>query len=153
MRKCFLVVAIFALMTIGGCSTTQDIFLAKVEYKKKISTVVHVLAADNSPDMNKNLESALIKEGFAIKAPLPEGTRKSAEADAVVSYADVWRWDLVMYLRSLTVRLYDAETGDLLASGDWKDSPLHGFRDSKLVVEGVVSEMFAKLRAATKVTN
>ncbi|OOG89751.1 hypothetical protein B0E41_00025 [Hydrogenophaga sp. A37] len=153
MRKCFLIFIVFTLAAIGGCSTTQEIFLAKGEYKKKISTVVQVLEADNSPEMNKNLESALIKEGFSIKVPLPTGTRRSAEADAVVSYADVWRWDLAMYLRSLTVRLYDAETGDLLASGDWKDSPLHGFRDSKLVVEGVVSEMFEKVRAATKVTN
>ena len=143
--------AVIAVALLSGCSTTQDVHLAKAEPTKKLVTIVQVLDADNSSQMNGNLEAALRKEGFALKSPLPAGTRKSAEADALISYVDVWRWDIVMYLRSLSVRLYDAQSGDLLVSGEWKDSALHGFRDAKLVMEGLVSEVLTKLRTATKV--
>jgi hypothetical protein len=137
---------------VTGCSTTQEIILAKAEPTKKISKVIQVLDADNSVQMNGNLEAALQKQGFAIKAPLQAGTRKSAEADALISYVDVWRWDITMYLRSLSVRLYDAQSGDLLVSGEWKDSPMHGFRDAKVVMDGLVTEVFTKLKTATKST-
>jgi hypothetical protein len=144
-------VLIFATTVfVTGCSTTQETILAKAEPTKKITKVIQVLDADNSAQMNGNLEAALIKQGFAIKAPLQAGTRKSIDADALISYVDVWRWDVAMYLRSLSVRLYDAESGDLLVSGEWKDSPMHGFRDAKVVMDGLVTEVFTKLKAATK---
>lgn len=145
--------SLFMLATtvfVTGCSTTQEITLAKAEPTKKISKVIQVLEADNSAQMNVNLEAALQKQGFAIKAPLPAGMRKSVDADALISYVDVWRWDVVMYLRSLSVKLYDAQSGDLLVSGEWKDSPMHGFRDAKVVMDGLVTEVFTKLKAATK---
>jgi len=34
-----------------------------------------------------------------------------------------------MYLKALSIHLYDARSGDLLAIGEWKDSTLHGFRE------------------------
>jgi len=143
-----LLILTFALL--AGCSTTQEIVLAKATPTKKVTTVAQVPDADNSPQMNGNLEAALQKEGLSLKAPLPAGTRKSNEVDAIVSYVDVWRWDLVMYLKGLTVRLYDAETGDLLVTGQWSDSQLHAFRDAKVAMQDVVSGMLEKLRAATK---
>lgn len=76
------------------------------------------------------------------------GTRGNPPADANVSYVDVWRWDVTMYLKSLRIRMFDGRTGDLLASGEWSDSDLHGFRDAKGVVGDLVAEMMAKLRAA-----
>ena len=89
-------------------------------------------------------------EGVSIKAPLPAGTRTTTDVDAIISYGDSWRWDLVMYLRLLSLQMYDAKTGDLLVAGEWKDSALHGFRDAKTVMQGLVSEMLSKLRSATK---
>lgn len=138
----------FALL--GGCSTTQHITLAKAAPALKVTTVAQVPAEGNSPEMNANLTNALQAEGLQVKAPLPADARKSDDVDAIVSYVDVWRWDLVMYLKKLSVKMYDAKTGDLLVMGDWEDSPMHGFRDAKTAVNSVVSEMVAKLRAATK---
>lgn len=139
----------FSLLFLTGCSTTQEVVLAKAAPRKSVKTVAQVPEEDNSPEMNSNLEFALQKEGLSLKAPLPSGTRKSGDVDAIVSYVDVWRWDLAMYLKALSVRLYDAETGDLLVTGQWNDSPLHAFRDAKLVMQTVVTDMMAKLRAAT----
>lgn len=138
-----------ASLLLFGCATTKDVMLAKASPAHQVRTVAQTPQDDNSSDMNTNLLSALSKEGLTVKAPLPAGTRKSAEVDAIVSYSDVWRWDLVMYLKSVSIRLFDAQSGDLLVSGNWSDSTLHGFRDSKEVVQNLVSEMFDKLRNAT----
>ncbi|TCV88093.1 hypothetical protein [Sulfurirhabdus autotrophica] len=137
-----------------GCATTKDVMLAKATPTHPVKIVAQALQEGNSSDMNTNLQSALSKEGLTIKAPLPADARKSTEVDAIVSYSDVWRWDLVMYLKSVSIRLFDAQSGDLLVAGNWSDSALHGFRDSKEVVQNLVSEMFDKLRNATpKETN
>lgn len=139
------------LATLGtGCSTTQEVVLIKASGAKNITTAVRMPEEGNSPQMTAHLEGALEQERVSVKGQVPAGVQKSKDVDAVVSYVDVWRWDLVMYLQKLSVRIYDAESGDLLVTGNWSDSPLHGFRDAKLVVEGVVKEMLTKLRTAAQ---
>lgn len=103
--------------------------------------------------MNSLLETALLKEGLTVVGELPLGTRVAPNIDALVSYTDVWRWDLVMWLKQLTVQLHDAETGQLVAVGQWSDSPLKGFRDTKTVMEGLISAILAKVRGATPATS
>ncbi len=93
----------------------------------------------------------MTKEGLSVRGKLlPAGTKTAKDVDALVSYVDVWRWDIVMYMKNLTVKFHDADTGDLLAIGEWSDSAFHGFRDAKLVMEGVVAEVLAKVRASAK---
>ena len=150
MKTCVQQIAIISLFTLAGCSTMQQVMLAKASPTKTVSVVAQVPAEGNSSDMDSNLAAALRTEGISMKAPLPAGTRSANDVDAIISYGDSWRWDLVMYLRSLSVRMFDAQTGDLLVTGEWQNSALHGFQDSKVVMQGVVSEMFVKLRAATK---
>lgn len=140
-----------AAALMAGCSTTQQVTLTKLSHDKPIRTVAQVAAEGNSPEMNTNLEGALTKEGLALKQPLPQGTTRAKDVDALVSYTDVWRWDLVMYMQQLSVRLHDAETGDLIAIANWRDSPLHGFRNAKQVMEGLVEELVKKVKGAGEV--
>ncbi|MGZ8983468.1 MAG: hypothetical protein ACXW11_05885 [Methylotenera sp.] len=149
MNKSTILCITLASFLLFGCATTKDVMLAKGTPTHQVRSVAQAQQEDNSSDMNKNLQSALFNEGLTVKAPLPAGTRKSAEVDAVVSYSDVWRWDVVMYLQSVSIRLFDAQSGDLLVSGNWNDSALHGFHDSKEVVKNLMSEMLEKLRNAT----
>lgn len=139
---------LLAAVLASGCSTSQQVRLAKMSPHPPIATVAQSPQDGNSPEMNKHLSDALRDEGLTVKAPLPAGTRSSPGVDAIVSYVDVWRWDMTMYMKSLSVQLYDARTGDLLATGDWSDSAMHGFRDAKDIVKGVVAEMVATLRGA-----
>lgn len=134
-------------LALSGCATRQEVMLAKTA-PGRIATVAQSPEEGNSPEMTAHLTTALQAEGLQVRAPLPPGTRQAGDVDAVVSYVDVWRWDLVMYLQSISVRLFDARTGDLLVTGQWRDSALHGFRDAKTVVQGVVTEMMAKVRSA-----
>ena len=92
--------------------------------------------------------AALLGQGVAPQAALTAETRKSAEVNAIVSYADVWRWGLVMYLRTLTINTFDASSGNLLASGRWEHLAFHSFQDAKLVTSDLMAEMFAERKAS-----
>ncbi len=138
------------LLASVGCSTTQQVTLTKAAPAAPIATVAQVWAEGNSAQMDTNLDAALVKAGLTVKPRLPAGTTTAPGIDALVSYVDVWRWDVVMYMKDLNVKVHDARTGDLLAIGTWSDSALHGYRDAKLVMEGLVAEVFGKLRGAGK---
>lgn len=157
---------------ISGCSTMQEVTLEQNSVTRSIKSVSQVAAEGNSADMDANLKAAVAKEGLTFGPKLEEGTKTSKDSDALVSYEDVWRWDMAMYLKKLTVRLYDAESGDLIAVGRWSNSFiddearyvigdlitvgrwlnsfLHGYSDSKAVTEGLFGEMMAKVRSITK---
>lgn len=142
--------ALVCFVSLAGCSTTQQVTLAKAAPTQAVKVVARAPAEGNSVQMDGFLEQALLSESVTVKPALPAGARTGAGVDAVVSYTDVWRWDMTTYMKSLSVRMFDAQSGDLLVVGEWSDSPMHGFRDAKLVMQGLVSEMLAKVRGATK---
>ncbi len=147
--KSIVFIAAAAGLLLGGCATNQQVLLAK-QNPPPVVTVAQRPDAGNSPEMDAFLRSALIQEGYTVRAPLPEGTRKSDEVDAIISYVDVWRWDIVMYLQSIAIKMFDARTGDLLVTGDWRNSAMHGFHGDKEIVAELISEMTGKLKSATR---
>jgi len=138
--------ALALLVALAGCATTQDVRLGKSDPVTSIKTVSQAPDAGNSPEMDAALTAALQLQGLIVRPAVPAGARKAPDVDAVVSYVDNWRWDISMYLQKIDVRLYDARTGDLLVSGEWKDSPMHGFHDPQVVLQGLMAEMMARLR-------
>ena len=136
------------VLALAGCSTSQSVTLVKGT-PPPVAVVSQVADAGNSPEMDAFLKEALQAQSLEVRGTvLPAGTTRAEGVDALVSYVDVWRWDLAMYLASVSVKMHDARSGDLLVMGEWKDSPLHGFRDAKVVLAGLVQEMLAKLRGA-----
>ena len=142
--------AISASIFFSGCSITKEIKNGSATRLKPIQTASQIPESVNSPDMNTILQDAIRAEGVTVLPALPPGTRKQTDADVLVSYADVWKWDFVMFLQTITIRIFDAETGDLLVSGRWADAPMHRYRDAKLTVRELISEMFAKLKSDAK---
>lgn len=142
------VIAMASTVFLIGCSTTQDVTIAGKPPTKAIRTISQVTAEGNSPEMDAYLEAALAKQGLRLGPKSVQGNDSSGKVDALVSYVDVWRWDLAMYLKSLSVRLHEGGTGNLLAVAHWSESPLHGFRDAKLVMEKLVAELMEKVRTA-----
>ena len=140
--------AIAAALFLSACATHQDVLLAKSAPPPVVS-IAQVSSDGNSEAMDGALRNALVQNGFTVRAPLPVGTRQSSEVDGIVSYVDVWRWDIAMYLHSVAIKIFDARTGDLLVAGDWKNSAFHGFQDENRVISELVAEMTAKLRTAT----
>ncbi|MEG3190846.1 hypothetical protein [Lysobacter sp. D1-1-M9] len=148
MKSIVHIALIASAFVLGGCSTSQNVLLAK-QAPPRVVTVAQAPDAGNSPEMDTALRSALVTAGYTVRAPLAEGVRKSDEVDAIVSYVDVWRWDIVMYLQSIAIKMFDAQTGDLLVTGDWRNSALHGFQDEEVVVGRLIEEMSGKLKSAT----
>jgi hypothetical protein len=143
-----MLVATSLVLGLSACSTTQQVMLGKMSIDHPINTLAPVKEEGNSTDMDKNLQAAVLKSGLQLKPALPEGTRKSDGVDALISYKDVWRWDVVMYLKSVSINIFDAHNGDLLVTGSWDNSALHGFQDSRLVVEDLLGRMVDKMRGA-----
>jgi hypothetical protein len=131
-----------------GCSTTQTVQTTKTATVKMVRSVAQAPQAGNSPQMDGHLQTALLAQGLVVRKMPMAGTRQATDADALISYVDVWRWDIAMYMQSITLQLHDADTGELLASATWQDSFLHAFRDPGPIVTGLVDEMFARLRAS-----
>ena len=140
---------IAAVLLLSACATHQDVLLAK-SAPPPIMSIAQVPSEGNSAEMDGIVRKALVDHGFTVRAPLPAGTRTSGEVDAVISYVDVWRWDIVMYLQSVAIKMFDAKSGDLLVSGDWKNSAFHGFQDENTVVRELIADMTGKLKAATR---
>ena len=147
MSRLALVVVLSLLTLTTGCATSQNVSLAQLSGVKQLSTVALVPSDGNSADMDTAIKSAFLAQGVAPKQALPVGTRRSPEVDVIVDYTDQWRWDLVMYLRWVTINMYDADTGNLLANARWDNSVFHGFQDYKVVVKGLVDDMVAKIKA------
>lgn len=145
--KVFSALLAASAMVMAGCSTSQEVLLAK-QAPPQIVTIAQTPDDGNSPEMDAFLQKALIKQGYSVQAPLQKGTRKSSDVDAIISYIDVWRWDIVMYLQSIAIKMFDAETGDLLVTADWKNSAFHGFPDEEQIVHQLVGEMTDTLKAA-----
>lgn len=145
MRSLRILATLAMTLALIGCGTTQQVTLTKHEAKPGIRSVATVPDEGNSSQMDANLTSALQLNGLAVRPSQPKGTRRATDVDALVSYVDVWRWDLAMYLKRLTVKVTDAKTGDILALGDWEDGHLHGFHDAKVVMNGLITEIFQKL--------
>lgn len=120
------------------------------EGQAKRTTIAQVPADGNSAEMDGFVRTALVQNGFNVRAPLPAGTRKSEEADAILSYVDVWRRDSVMYPQSVAIKMFDARSGDLPVTGDWKNSAFHGYQDESRIVQELIAGMAGKLRAATQ---
>jgi hypothetical protein len=102
--------------------------------------------------MDVNLQEALMSQAIAVRPAVPSGTRQASGADVLVSYVDVWKWDMAMYLQRITITMYDSASGDLMISARWADSPMHAFRDSRLVVKDLIDDMFKRVRLAPEST-
>jgi hypothetical protein len=150
MRLILLAASVALLVVTTGCATSQNVNLAQVNGGRPIATVAMAPAEGNSADMDAAIKAALVNQGLVAKPPLPAGTRKSSDADMVVSYTDQWRWDLVMYLRWVNIEMYDSDSGNLLATARWENSAFHGFQDYKTVVKGLIDDMMAKIKARGK---
>jgi hypothetical protein len=148
MTRLLLSSAVLFCTLMTGCATSQNVTLAQGSPAKPITTAALVPQDGNSAVMNTHLQAALMAQGVTPKTTLPASTRKSTEVDAIVTYTDVWRWDLVMYLKSITINVTDAASGNLLAMGRWDNSAFHGFQDAKQVTGDLMTEIFAKLKEA-----
>lgn len=151
MKRLILVAALMAFLT--GCATSQQVLVGQIRtQQQKLTTAALVPQDGNSPEMDSQIQQQLITYGITMKSELPAGTRQSKDVDMLVTYTDHWYWDVVMYLKSITVNFYDASTGNLLVSGRWDNSAFHSFPKSQDVIRQLLDEMHLKLTSSSATT-
>jgi hypothetical protein len=144
-----LICAITVMLT--GCATSQNVTLAMANPPAILSTASLSMQDGNSADMDIGISQQFQALGIAMKSPVTAGVTRTGGADMIVAYNDVWRWDIVMYLKSLNINIFDAKSGNLLVTGRWENSVFHGFQNYKDVIRDLSVEMMNKVKAATPV--
>ena len=142
MKIAFLLV-ITLVSTFAGCATTSVAISNPPSDVQLVYQSVHIVNhGGNSADMDANMQREFLTHGFVVKAGADEGGHGGA--DLIVRYADDWKWDIAMYLRSLDLMVYNAQAGSLIATGRWKNSAFHGFYSSEKVVTQVVNDTLVR---------
>lgn len=141
MDKFALSIAVF--LGLVGCSTTQKVSSSASAQNLQPRSAFVVTHEGRSKDMDKNLRNALLKHGVTVSSGLSRPS--PSKTDLIVTYDDSWHWDIAMYLRKLNVKFLDA-SGNILVTGDWENSALHGYPDAGEVTSGLVTEMMQKLK-------
>jgi hypothetical protein len=105
-----------------------------------------VTRENSSEKTDTFLVNELKENGLEIKPTLPAETRKAADVDVIVAYNDHWYWDVVMYLKSIDLQMFDAKSGNLLVEGHWQNSVMHSFPNPADVMHELVPDMLAKIK-------
>lgn len=135
--KNIIVIACAALLF--GCATSRNVTASRDAPPLKSFKSAYVVNNGGKSNIGETIQDKLMLYGFVVKSGPDVVTLDNT--DLIVRYTDRWQWDLVMYLRSLDVRVYEGATGSLLVTGSWKNSPLHGFHSVEAVVSEVLNDI------------
>jgi hypothetical protein len=145
MKLRFILITIALAIICASCATSRDVLVGQLNPPSKISTAALIPQDGNSPEMDSYMQRQLTSYGIIVKPVLPAGTRQSKDVDLILAYTDVWSWDLVMYLDSLRINLFEGSSGNLLVTGTWKNSFIHSFPNAQVVIKELLDDMFAKM--------
>lgn len=107
--------AILAAALTSGCAVNRA--TATVDPSANFSAVksMHVVKIpEDSRAINELIAGKLRDRGYAVTT----GTEKKSAADALVTYADKWMWDITMYMLELTITIRDPKNDFPLATGN-----------------------------------
>lgn len=142
MHPMLLILGVFAAIEITGCATSSGVIVNPANQKIHYSSVYLVTHGGSSADMDANIQKEFLRRGFSVTSGAEVGTE---DAQLIARYADDWKWDIAMYLRSLDLMVFDGHSKVLLATGSWKNSVFHGFYSSEKVVTDVVDDTLSKI--------
>jgi hypothetical protein len=104
-----------ALLLLTGCAVNRA--TATVDPSANLAGIktVHVVRLEKDErGVNKLIADRLNTMGFNATTSLT----KTSDADAIVTYADKWMWDITMYMIELTVVVRDPKNDFALATGN-----------------------------------
>ena len=105
---------LFILFLLTGCINSAQRTIAPIADLSNIHTIhVKQFPAD-SRRLDKIIASQLNLMGYqaSIGEQVPENV------DAIITYRDKWRWDMTMYMLSISIKIREPETGFPLATGN-----------------------------------
>jgi hypothetical protein len=133
-------VIFLALSLLPGCASNRaTASLTPGTNLAGISTLYVVKSPEDERDINELIKASLVRRGFAVTT----GThgKSDTKADALVTYADKWFWDITMYMLELTIILRDPATNFPLATGNSYHTSLTR-KSKEEMVEEVLDNIF-----------
>ena len=133
------VVAAVAAAVCAGCGTSIKVWPSTTAKPGEVHSAYLVMHNATPNDMDLKMQDALNAQHLTVTS----GTSESGgNVDLVVKFDDHWRWDVAMYLAVLRLELVDGHSGALLATSQWSDGAMHGYRDSAKACKELVAETF-----------
>jgi hypothetical protein len=139
-------ILILTALFLASCATTQNVMSVPLADNFHAKSAYFVPHNGKSGDMDGYIQRELIAHNIAMQTG-PD-VRQLDKVDMIVKYNDSWAWDLAMYLKTLDIQFFDAKSGNLLAQGHWENSAFHKFPDAGKIVNGVMNEMFTKVKVS-----
>lgn len=115
------------ILAITGCSTVEPGKHYGNTPLASMKTAFVVIGSDHDQSIGVSIHKALTQHG--VTASMGTLTEKPKNVAFYVEYEDHWQWDMAMYLYSLDIRFVDNQTGQIMASGAFRQGAFHDFPD------------------------
>ena len=135
----FTFLPLLALMSFG-CSTVEKGKRYDDAQLDSLKTAFVVMTAKGNWDIGMNIREALAERG--VQVTIGNLHDKPKEVAFYVTYTDIRKWDVSMYLHSLDIQFLDGATDKLLASGSFRNSFFHSFPNEREKTFAVVESMY-----------
>lgn len=134
----YLSMFVVVMVSLTGCATVKTTVSSPLPKGAQVSVI------SDRPLDDWKIHNAIVRQlqtrGYTA---IDGGDSKSNPPFPALRYFDEWRWDLVMYLYALRVRVLDGKTGKIYSTADYQEGFLHGYPNS----ERAVGHIFDKLSA------
>ncbi|HDH05417.1 MAG TPA: hypothetical protein ENH01_06870 [Nitrospirae bacterium] len=141
--KIKLILILLVGVSLVSCSTIHPAGVYSRDFLNDINSVYVVQNKASKRGIDIYIQKALAVRG--IRASIGPIESKPKNVDAYVTFSDIWRWDMSMYLDKLDINIYDNHTNELVATGEFDNSWLHSFPDPRKKVFQVIDSIWTKL--------
>ncbi|MBI4838870.1 MAG: hypothetical protein HY806_06980 [Nitrospirae bacterium] len=140
--KMKLILIILIGASLASCSTIRPAGVYSRDSLNEIHSAFVVQNKESKRGIDIYIQKALAVRG--ISSSIGPIESKPENVKAYVTYADVWRWDMSIYLEKLDINIYDNQTNELIATGEFDNSWLHSFPDPSQKVFQVIDSIWTK---------
>jgi hypothetical protein len=129
--------SLLCLMTCASCASPYRVEGARAALAGGRTASVGVAPGDSGDELAlSTVEEELSARGFSIV------DRHSAHL--IVTMADTWRWDEIMFLRDLDLTFTEPATGAVKAQARYRHSQFHGYPTQTSVVRTLFKNLEAR---------
>lgn len=114
MKKINLITCLFLNVILFGCVNSMH----QTQTSTYILSNIDKIYVEKFPPDGRGIEKIIANELNAMGYQAIVGQIQPKNIDAVVTYRDKWRWDITMYMLSISIKIRDPDTGFPLAVGN-----------------------------------
>ncbi len=122
-----------------GCVNSSNQAIAP---SANLANIEKIFVEKYPPD-GRGLEQLIAEELISMGYQATSGESQPEDVDAVITYRDKWRWDVTMYMLSISIKLREPETGFPLAEGNSLHTSLTRKSPRELIRE-VLTNIFSQ---------